>query len=433
MRTILASVYAVNPYKGSEDGTGWNLLLQIARFNTVIAVTRQNNRPAIEKYLGEHPTPEMANLRFEYFDLPYWMRFWKRGGKNALLYYYLWQLALPHFVRKRALSFDITHNLNFHNDWMPSFLWGLNKPFVWGPIGHHPQIPAQFLAPVYGKKKWLLDRIRWTAKRLFWHLDPFLRQTRKKATAIIAVNSDVNKQLRVNPGKLVLMPAVATNDMLESQSPAVPTNDTWESRSPALSPNDILESRSKEESFQIISVGRFVPLKGFDIVIRSFANFFRRLDPSEKKTVRLVIVGNGPELAFLRSLSAQEGLSEHVEIICWIERAAMRQSYSDSTAFFFPSHEGAGMVVPEALSCGLPVICFDNSGPGEFITADCGRKIPYSGYQQTIAAFADTLETLYRDRSLLKALSIGARKQFVEKFQWDQKGDILKAIYDSIP
>jgi glycosyltransferase involved in cell wall biosynthesis len=420
MKTILASVYAVNPYKGSEDGTGWNLLLQIARFNKVIAVTRKNNRPAIEKYLGEHLSAETANIRFEYFDLPYWMRFWKRGGKNALLYYYLWQLALPRFVRKQNLQFDITHNLNFHSDWMPSFLWGLDKPFVWGPIGHHPQIPAQFLAPVYGQKKWLHDRIRWTAKKLFWHLDPFLYQTRKKAAAIIAVNSDVNKKLRANPGKLFLMPAVATNDMLEDWASAVFTND-W------------LESRSMDEGFQIISVGRFVALKGFDIVVRSFARFFRRLTISERKTVRLVIIGNGPELGLLHSLSDTEGIWGHVEIVPWIERDAMRQRYLESTAFFFPSHEGAGMVVPEALSCGLPVLCFDNAGPGEFITSDCGRKIPYLDYGEAVEAFADVLEELYRDRSLLKALSIGARKQFIEKFQWDQKGDILKTIYDTIP
>jgi len=218
MKTILASVYAVNPYKGSEDGTGWNLLLQMARFNRVIAVTRENNRPHIERYLGEHAVAEMANIRFEYFDLPYWMRWWKRGGKNALLYYYLWQMALPRYVRRQKLTFDITHNLNFHSDWTPSFLWRLNKPFVWGPVGHHPRIPAQFLAPVYGRRKWMLDRLRWAAKKMFWHLDPFLRQTKHRATAILAVNSDVNNQLRVNPGKLILMPAVATNDMLESRS-----------------------------------------------------------------------------------------------------------------------------------------------------------------------------------------------------------------------
>jgi glycosyltransferase involved in cell wall biosynthesis len=406
MKTILASVYAVNPYKGSEDGTGWNLLLQIARFNKVIAVTRENNRPHIERYLSEHSVAEMTNIRFEYFDLPYWMRWWKRGGKNALLYYYLWQLALPRFVRRQKLTFDITHNLNFHSDWMPSFLWRLKKPFIWGPVGHHPRIPAQFLGPVYGRKKGVKDRTRWIAKKMFWHLDPFLRQTRNRAVAIIAINSDVNKRLRENPGKLVLMPAVATNDMLES--------------------------RSKDDSFQVISVGRFVALKGFDVVIRSFAAFFRRLDESEKKAVKLVLVGDGPELEFLRRLSAEEGIAGQVEIIPWVERTAMRQLYSDSAVFFFPSHEGAGMVVPEALSCGLPVICFDNAGPGEFISGDCGRKIPYLGYDQSVKAFAGALDNLYRDGSLLTRLGAGARKQFIEQFQWDQKGDILKSIYDNI-
>jgi len=109
MKTILASVYAVNPYNGSEDGTGWNLVLQIARFNKVIAVTRCNNQPHIERYLKENVVPEAKNIEFEYYDLPYWMRFWKKGSRGALLYYYLWQMGLPHFVRKRKLQFDITH------------------------------------------------------------------------------------------------------------------------------------------------------------------------------------------------------------------------------------------------------------------------------------------------------------------------------------
>ena len=29
--TVLCSAYAVNPYNGSEDGMGWNFILQIAR------------------------------------------------------------------------------------------------------------------------------------------------------------------------------------------------------------------------------------------------------------------------------------------------------------------------------------------------------------------------------------------------------------------
>ena len=71
MKTILATAYAINPFKGSEDGMGWNFVMQIARFNKVIAITRENNRPHIEKYISENPDILYANVQFLYFDLPY--------------------------------------------------------------------------------------------------------------------------------------------------------------------------------------------------------------------------------------------------------------------------------------------------------------------------------------------------------------------------
>jgi hypothetical protein len=143
MKTILATAYAVNPYKGSEDGMGWNMILQIARFQKVIAVTRENNEPKIAQYMKENPSKLYDNIQFEYFDLPYWMRFWKKGGRGAMLYYWMWQRGIVGFIQKKGFVFDIAHNLNFHNDWTPSYLWKLNKPFVWGPVGHHPKIPTQ--------------------------------------------------------------------------------------------------------------------------------------------------------------------------------------------------------------------------------------------------------------------------------------------------
>lgn len=406
MKTILASVYAVNPFKGSEDGTGWNLLLQIARYNRVIAITRENNRPAIEEYMAQNDIANIDNIRFEYYDLPYWMRFWKRGSRGALIYYYLWQIGLPGFVRKRKLQFDITHNLNFHNDWTPSFLWRFNKPFVWGPVGHHPRIPKNFILPLYGTKKWIADSIRWNAKNIFWYADPFLYQTKKKAATVLAINSDVNKRLKISPGKLILMPAVATNDM----------------RVPKTHPGN----------FRIISIGRFVALKGFDVTINAFARFLYSLPPGKREGVRLTLVGNGPELPFLKTLLTELKIEEFVEIIAWIKRDALRDLYAQSRVFLFPSHEGAGMVVPEALSCGLPVLCFDNSGPGEFINGESGLKIAYTDYQTAICEFAEALSKLYHSPKWLEELSIGARKQFEDNFQWDKKGDLLKKVYEEI-
>ena len=406
MKTILASVYAVNPYKGSEDGTGWNLVLQIARFNKVIAITRENNRPFIEKYMAANTVPGAENIHFEYYDLPYWARFWKKGSRGALLYYYLWQWFMPRFIRKQKLQFDIVHNLNFHNDWTPSFLWKFRKPFVWGPVGHHPQVPKRFIAPVYGIKKWLADSLRWKAKEFFWNIDPFLRITKNKADRILAINTDVDKMLHPKEGKLVLMPAVATNDMKEATV--------------------------ADNSFNIISIGRFIALKGFDVTIHSFALFLQRLTIEQKTRTKLILVGNGPELPFLKSLIKELDIEANVEIVLWIEREELKKLYAASKVFFFPSHEGAGMVVPEALSCGLPVLCFDNAGPGEFIDADSGIKVPYLSYQESAVLFADALEKMFKDKLLWTRLSEGARQQFEQVFQWNSKGETLKLIYEQI-
>ena len=161
MKTILATAYALNPLKGSEDGMGWNFVCQAARYNQVIAVTRKNNRQHIEKYMLQHPEPLYQNLKFLYYDLPYFLRFWKRGGRGAMLYYYLWQVFMPIFIKARKVRFDLAHNLNFHNDWTPSLLWVLGKPMVWGPVGHHPKIPKGYILPVYGRRAYLKDRATW--------------------------------------------------------------------------------------------------------------------------------------------------------------------------------------------------------------------------------------------------------------------------------
>ena len=122
MKRVVATAYAINPFKGSEDAMGWNFVMQIARFHQVYAITRENNRTHIEQYMQMNPDSRYQNINFLYFDLPYWMRFWKKGGRGAMLYYLMWQRGVVGFIRQQNIEFDLVHNLNFHNDWTPSFL-----------------------------------------------------------------------------------------------------------------------------------------------------------------------------------------------------------------------------------------------------------------------------------------------------------------------
>lgn len=100
---ILATTYAVNPFKGSEDGMGWNFIYQIARFNFVTAVTRENNREAIEKFMIENPDPVYQRIRFLYFDLPYWMRFWKRVEEERCCIIGCGNAACLHLLKNNPL------------------------------------------------------------------------------------------------------------------------------------------------------------------------------------------------------------------------------------------------------------------------------------------------------------------------------------------
>lgn len=406
-QTILASCYAVNPYKGSEDAMGWNFICQIARFRKVIAVTRENNRKNIEKYIAEHPNGIYRNITFLYFDLPYWMRFWKKGSRGALLYYYLWQKSIVSFIKKQKLEFDITHNVNFHNDWTPSFLWKLHKPMVWGPVGHHPLIPSQYLN-MYSKTYFIKDRLTWVVKNFFWKFSSSLKNTIRHSGHIWCMNTSVPEKLKLTGNSYSLYPSVATEDFKQDKEIKLKTG------------------------FTVISVGRFVPLKGFDLTIRSFIEFLSQLPEKDKAECKLILVGAGEQKALYESLIERSGMNDFIEIKEWIERKELMKLYDSASVFLFPSHEGAGMVVPEALCFGLPVICLQNEGPGEFINNSCGITVPKQNYKKTLEELSLALMRLYLDKPLRKKLSLGARKQYVEKFSWEKRGEHLDEIYNKM-
>lgn len=409
MRTILITAYAVNPYKGSEEGTGWNLVCQAAAANRVIAVTRKNNRGDIEKYMAGHP--EQAELygriTFLYFDLPRRLIAWKKGPLLSAMYFYLWQFFVAWWLKRKKLSFNIAHSLNFHSNWTPSFLWILGKPFVWGPVGNHPLVPVQYIRSIYGVKAFIKDRMLWLMKCLFWYADPFVYICKYKARKIFCVNSQAAAKLRLPAHKAIFMPAVA------SEQPTV-------------------QATREQDSFTILSVGRFVPLKGFDLAIRAFAVFYHALAPHQKIKTRLLLIGTGPEKEKLQQIARREGVQAEVSFIEWMPRAEVIGQFMRSSVYLFPSHEGAGMVVAEALSYGLPVVCLDNYGPGEYVHPDSALRVKHSGYQHTVNELAGKLALLHRDPVTYEKESSLATARFNELFRWEVKGNLLNEVYDGL-
>jgi glycosyltransferase involved in cell wall biosynthesis len=409
MKTILITAYAVNPYKGSEEGTGWNLTCQVARYHKVIAVTRKNNRACIEQYITEDSGNEQLYKRisFLYFDFPKWMIAWKKGPLLSALYFYMWQFGVVIFLMRKKVHFDIGHSLNFHSNWTPSFLWILGKPFVWGPVGNHPIIPKQYIQPIYGTPAFLKDRMLGVVKWIFWNLDPFLYICRKKAKKVFCVNSQAAAKLRLPKHKTIFMPAVASEE-------------------PYVLP------KSGKDHFTIISVGRFVPLKGFDLAIESFAAFYGQLTPEDKNSTSLVLIGSGPEQQRLQNMIDRASLQQAITIKKWMPRTAVIEQFSSAAAYLFPSHEGAGMVVAEALSYGIPVICLDNYGPGEYIHPCSSLKVPMQDYTRTVQLLAEKISTIFSNKVLYEEERRFALKRYKDLFRWDVKGNHFKQTYAEI-
>lgn len=405
---ILATAYAINPYKGSEDGTGWNLTYQIARYNKVIAITRKNNQEHIEKYIAENPDEVYENMQFAYFDLPYWARFWKKGGRGAMLYFYLWRMFIPFFIKKQKFEFDVVHALNFHNDWAPSFLWIFGKPMVWGPIGHHPIIPKGFVKDFYGWKASLKNKLNWLIKQCFWNLDPFLKITKWKTDHIIGINSSIKSVLKIkDENKLTVLPAVASENTTFTQV-------------------------NQNETFNILTIGRFEPIKGMDVGLEAFAKFYHQLSKIQQSQIQYNVIGKGPYKKELKALCDKLKIKEVVNFIEWMPRAELTKIYEAADVYLFSSHEGAGMVIPEALSYGIPVICFDNCGPGELTDNSCAIKVKYKTYTESVNDFAASLKQMFANPKQRLTYALNARKYYLENFTWNRKGNIINDIYNKI-
>lgn len=242
---------------------------------------------------------------------------------------------------------------------------------------------------------------------MFWLAEPFLKITKFRSKVIFAMNSSVARELNLHPKKVVCLPSVGSEKM---QKPGF----------------------SKDQLFTVLSVGRFVPLKGFDVTINSFAEFYHLLPPEDQPFAQLILVGKGPSEEQLKDLVSQKEISHAVTFIPWIEREKLLGIYQKAKVFLFPSHEGAGMVVSESLSMGLPVLCFDNCGPGEFIDENCGFKVAYQNYSESISEFAEHLLTLFYNPQQLYKMSASAYEKHRLNFDWNLKGEVFRKAYESI-
>ena len=117
----------------------------------------------------------------------------------------------------------------------------------------------------------------------------------------------------------------------------------------------------KNGSFKIVSVGRLVPAKGYDLLIPIISKLIKKgLD------IHLYLLGEGSERSKLEQIIKEEKMSNHIHLLGYVKNPypIMKQM----NLFVCSSRsEGYSLVIAEALTLGLPVISMDCSGPNELL------------------------------------------------------------------
>jgi glycosyltransferase involved in cell wall biosynthesis len=168
---------------------------------------------------------------------------------------------------------------------------------------------------------------------------------------------------------------------------------------------DAFSLREQKDDFYL-TASRLVPYKRVDLLVQAFA---------ELPDKRLVVVGDGPELARLR---AQAG--PNVRLVGYQDFDVLRDCMERARAFLFASQEDFGIVLVEAQACGTPVIAFGKGGALETVLGQATERPTGMFFmQQTVASLVQAIKTFERERDRFEpaACRENAQRFHVKRFR----------------
>jgi glycosyltransferase involved in cell wall biosynthesis len=165
----------------------------------------------------------------------------------------------------------------------------------------------------------------------------------------------------------------------------------------------------RSETPLVVAVGRLVPVKRFDALLRALAPL-----KADHPDLEAVIIGEGYERSALEALRAELGVADWIrlpgrvgddELVDWYRRAWVVASSSQ--------REGWGMTLTEAAACGTPAVATNIAGHADAVVdGESGLLV------DDVADLSGALGRVLGDEVLRSRLSKGALER-ARWFTWD--------------
>lgn len=394
---VLLKAHEISPIRGSECSNGWNLVKDLSEHIKLTVVHAETNQFGTVNYKDEIKNVKLNdNTKFISITQPLITRllsklnlFLSRSNQGtgiSVLYFigvYFWELKVYKFLFNTDLSrFDLIHNLNHISYREPSFLWKLNKPFVWGPTSGVGNIPLGFIKDFSFKSK-IIIILRNISNFLQTKFSTRIISASKKASKIYYVSKEDELFFKQYNNKIEYLPDV--------------TIENFSSKN--------IYNNTRINKINLIWVGRIDSIKSLDILLKVF-----KINPKLKDFYNINIIGNG----LLKEKLIKYCITNNINNVNWfgqIDREKVKSEMLKSDILIHTSiKEASATVIMEAFSCELPVICHDAFGMAKIVDSKIGYKIPYISKETSIKFLNKVLDDILRNPESLKQKSKNIKK-----------------------
>ena len=185
---------------------------------------------------------------------------------------------------------------------------------------------------------------------------------------------------------------------------------------------EVRERYAKSTEGLIIHVSNFRKVKNLPTVIDVFC------EVKKSRPVKLLLVGDGPELEAVERTVVERGLVDDVVFLGDQEFIADILPVAD--VFLLPSeHESFGLAALEAMSCGLPVVASNIGGLHEVVV---DGETGYLFDPHDVRGMGDVIVRLLADDDKRREVGVKARERAKRDFGRDTIVGEYESLYDEL-
>lgn len=411
---VLLSAFECNPLIGSDPYVGWSWVINMAKINEVWVLLREDHRPYIERYISENKLENVENIHFIYIDC---LSFFGNVVNKINPYlsvvgaYYVWHRDAYKVAKKlnKEINFDIVHLVSIADFRFPGYLWKLNIPYIFGPVGGAQETPICLKDYLIGHEK--SEKFR-TSMNNFFQLLPNYSKALKHANRIYCSNDE-------------------TQQLIEKKLPKEQIKKVYHLTELGINNKYLLDRYNIEKKqsgvVHIIVSGRMIYRKGLMLLLDSLHQL-----RTERKYV-VDIFGDGEQKNEILNKIDEYNLNNIVLLHGKVSFEEMQNMYKEADIYCLPSlRETTGTSVFEAMANKLPVVALKQNGVKYIVQDDAGILVNIENKEQVITEFAKALKCLIEDDEKRVRLGQQAYKKIQEQYTWNERIDFMNKVYKEV-